>query len=103
MRIVFQFQDRRSLSIASRWIRMSLTGSAHLFEHLRLSREDIDDALRKRMARIAEAIAWEGGTQEQKRKYTIWAGGQFEVSLQKPGKEAAPDWKRLNVNDMLPV
>jgi hypothetical protein len=80
----------------------------HLFDYLRLTAEDIDSAGGKQKARIEEAIAWpQGSGKDDRKKQVIWAGGPFEVSLSKPGKEALPDWeeagKRPNPNDMLPL
>ena len=66
----------------------------------------------RRLERVQEAIAWPKGTQEEKIKQIIWEANGYEVSLSKPGKEAAEDYIRCkykdghsgnNPNDMLPL
>jgi hypothetical protein len=80
--------------------------------NLILKNDDIVSGREKRLERISEAISWEGGTQEKKVKHVIWEENDYEISLNKPGKEAASDYNRCrykdgrsgnNPNDMLPT
>lgn len=66
----------------------------------------------RRIEMTAEAIGWPKGKSQEKRKTTeIYKVGDFVVAVGKPGKEAAPDFKRKhyitgmttnNRNDMNP-
>jgi len=66
----------------------------------------------RRMEILREAIRWPKGKNQGKRKITtIYGSGDFVVAVGKPGKEAAPDFKRKhyvtgvttnNPNDMNP-
>lgn len=66
----------------------------------------------RRAEMTAEAIGWPKGKSQEKRKITeIYKTGDFVVAVGKPGKEAAPDFKRKhyitgvvtnNKNDMNP-
>jgi len=66
----------------------------------------------RRVEMTAEAIGWPKGKNQEKRKITeIYKAGNFVVAVGKPGKEAAPDFKRKhyitgvvtnNRNDMNP-
>lgn len=55
----------------------------------------------RRTESIREAVAWEKGTHLDRRYYTVYRGGQWEVRLGKPGKEARRR-TNTNPNDMLP-
>ena len=67
----------------------------------------------RREAMLKEAISWPKGRSQTKRKITeVYASGDFVVAVGKPGKEAAPDFKRKhyitgettnNPNDMNPL
>ena len=79
---------------------------------LNLTTTDIIHGRIKRIQRIEEAIAWPSGIAEQKASKVIWVKENNQVSLNKPGKEAAPDYNRCryidgtsgnNPNDMLPL
>lgn len=53
---------------------------------------------------IDEAIGWPEGAGQAERTFTsLYRLGEFELGISKPGKEAAPGFKRLNVNDMAPT
>jgi hypothetical protein len=66
----------------------------------------------RRVETLREAIGWPKGKNQKKRKITeIYKSGDFAVAVGKPGKEAAPDFKRKhyitgvttnNPNDMNP-
>lgn len=66
----------------------------------------------RRVEMTTEAIEWPKGKNQEKRKITeIYKAGDFVVAVGKPGKEAAPDFKRKhyitgaimnNRNDMNP-
>lgn len=66
----------------------------------------------RRIEMTKEAMAWPKGKNQEKRKITeIYRAGHFVVAIGKPGKEAAPDFKRKhyitgvetnNQNDMNP-
>jgi len=66
----------------------------------------------RRIEMLKEAIGWPRGKNQEKRKITeIYKSGEFVVAIGKPGKEAAPDFKRRhyitgeimnNPNDMNP-
>ncbi len=66
----------------------------------------------RRVEILREAIGWPKGKNQKKRKITeIYKSGDFVVAVGKPGKEAAPDFKRKhyitgvttnNPNDMNP-
>lgn len=55
----------------------------------------------KRCERIEEAIAWPHGTREEQVTQVTWEGGQYAVTLSKPGKEVFRP-KNPNENDMTP-
>lgn len=57
----------------------------------------------KRLSSIELALSWESGTFEKKHYITLYRTGDFEVCLGKPGKEAQPDYAKLNENDMTPT
>jgi hypothetical protein len=59
----------------------------------------------RRVASIREAIAFPMGRSVNEKAYTQISPdlGGFQVALGKPGKEAAPGYKRPNPNDMLPT
>jgi hypothetical protein len=66
----------------------------------------------RRAEMLKEAIGWPKGESQEKRKITkLYKGGDFVVAVGKPGKEAAPGFKRKhyktgeemnNTNDMNP-
>ncbi|OGY65886.1 MAG: hypothetical protein A3I89_03525 [Candidatus Harrisonbacteria bacterium RIFCSPLOWO2_02_FULL_41_11] len=66
----------------------------------------------RRIEMLQEAIRWSKGKNQEKRKITeLYKSGDFIVAVGKPGKEAAPDFKRRhyvtgeitnNSNDMNP-
>ncbi|KKQ97958.1 MAG: hypothetical protein UT24_C0042G0006 [Candidatus Woesebacteria bacterium GW2011_GWB1_39_12] len=66
----------------------------------------------RRVEMLQEAISWPRGKNQDNRKITkLYKSGDFEVAVGKPGKEAAPDFKRKhyitgettnNPNDMNP-
>ncbi len=80
--------------------------------NLTLKNDAIIAGRQKKLVRVSEAIAWEGGSQDERVKYVIWQEDEYKVSLNKPGKEAAPDYNRCrykdgrsgnNPNDMFPM
>jgi hypothetical protein len=72
--------------------------------NLTLSSHAIMESSTRRLERVAEAISWpSSGDQEKRTPHVIWSDGEFEVALRKPGKEAAPGYRRPNPNDMLPI
>ena len=66
----------------------------------------------RRIEMLNESIAWPKGKNQKKRKITeIYKSDNFVIAVGKPGKEAAPDFKRKhyitgktmnNKNDMNP-
>jgi hypothetical protein len=65
----------------------------------------------KRMDRVHKALGWKGGKEDTPFRYVTWKDGDYETSLNKPGKEAAPDYigcrykdghRGNNPNDMFP-
>lgn len=57
----------------------------------------------KRTSSVELALKWKTGSQEDKHYIKMYQSGDFSVCLGKPGKEAHPEYKRLNMNDMTPT
>jgi hypothetical protein len=57
----------------------------------------------RRLSSIELALAWEIGSQEDKKYVKTFQTDDFEVVLGKPGKEAAIGYERPNPNDMTPT
>jgi len=52
----------------------------------------------RRELMLKEAISWPEGKNQEKRKITeIYRSGNFVIAVGKPGKEAAPGFKRCSV------
>lgn len=68
---------------------------------LAVSKEDISTKVAgvRRLARVAEAISWNPGTQAEPIYHTIWQSGEYTIALAKPGKEAAPGYNLCKYQD----
>lgn len=73
----------------------------NLNEDLRVDRASLSTRIagNKRMARVSEAISWDGGTENNLRYHTIFSEGKYSIRLGKPGKEAAPSYNRCKYRD----
>ena len=73
-------------------------------EKLKLPKERLSSFARpRRLEAVKEAIGWEKGPDQERHVITeLYKINEYIVAIGKPGKEAAPDYKRHNPNDMNP-